>query len=248
MSLWNVSEVGSCRLDSLSVPLRVLRYAERVQVGEWLSGPSTEEKKRSERQRIVVEKCPDNTPGGLFSQGEMDLLLRCRCALPRPLQLNVSQASSVFSYEIVAGPVHLGAGDFQRTITVPPRVHEQLADQEMLDELLPERRVVQVRALPVVRTRGTRHLSSDLHEPWPSKARARQCHGPPNAIFSKTAHPAGRAHRQQPEPARAVGEHPRPAVRRGRDGTRDHQNRPRTASHHSGIRRCRGFAHSPPPV
>ena len=70
----------------------------------------------------------------------------------------------MFSYEIVAGPVHLGSGDFQQTITAPPGVLEQLADQKMLDELLPEQGVVRVLFLPVGRTRGTRHLPSDFHE------------------------------------------------------------------------------------
>ena len=139
----------------------VLRHAKRLQVGEWLSGLSTEEKKRPERQRIMVEKHPDDTPGGLLGQSNMNLLLRCLCVLPRPFELNVSQASSVFSYEVVAGPIHLRAGDFQRTITVPPRVLEQLADEQMLDELLSERRMVL--ALPVARAGCTRHLTSDLH-------------------------------------------------------------------------------------
>ena len=139
MPLWNLSMVESFGLDSLSVALRVLRHAERLQVGEWLSGAPPEEKKRPERQRIVVEKRPDDTPGGLLGQSDIDLLLRCLCFLPCPFQLNVSQASSVFSYEVVASSVHLGAGDFQRTITVPPGVLEQLADQQMLNELLPER-------------------------------------------------------------------------------------------------------------
>ena len=62
MTLRNVSEVGPFGLDSLSVALRVFRDVERVQVWEWLSGLSAKEEKRPERQRIVVEEGPDDTP------------------------------------------------------------------------------------------------------------------------------------------------------------------------------------------
>ena len=48
--------------------------------------------------------------------------------------------------EIVTGAINLGTGDLQRTITGLPGVLEQFTDQEMLDELFPERGLVRVLA------------------------------------------------------------------------------------------------------
>ena len=102
---------GRGNLTPWAFPLACFATENSRKSGSALSRISTEEQKRSELQRLIIENRPYNAPGGLFRQGDMDLLRRCLRVPCRTLQLNVSQALPVFSYEIVAGAVHLGTGN-----------------------------------------------------------------------------------------------------------------------------------------
>src|SRR5262245_27157798 len=122
--------------DTLRVPLGVFGYRKRRQVGQGIAWQPPEPQKRPERKIRLVEEHPQDTPAGLLRQGYVHLLPRGLGSTIRRLQLDVANDlvagnDQIITTSINLGPKELGGGD-----SLAPQVAEDVADQQMLQQLL----------------------------------------------------------------------------------------------------------------
>jgi hypothetical protein len=103
-----------------------------------------EPKEWPQLQRSLVKLDPHDAAARLLGEADVDILPGGRGAAVRRLQLDVADDAGAGDHEIVPAVIHLRAQELGGRHALAPQVAQQFADEEVLDQFLPGRRVLGV--------------------------------------------------------------------------------------------------------
>jgi hypothetical protein len=107
-----------------------------TQVWQSLMRRRPKPQKWPEVQTTLVKLDPDDASRRLGSKRDLRVNLTACPATPTCFDLDMPEASVALEREVVAAPIHLRAQHFDIMVAAAPKIPQQFAEENVLDQLL----------------------------------------------------------------------------------------------------------------